>query len=489
VSLGLAANAVPAGTGPLRVVTAAAVQCGVSGSMALLACAVLGQLGDLADQELMARAGLALVCALGLQYAAMGAGRTGWFAVWKNAEAKDLDLVLDWRDHGPQGLWGRRSTQQNLAFHARKLAFLARAWAPPVRVQPGFSFALYLRACLDAVQADLLVMSATSTFLAALLICATVPLWPFAVTMDESTRGELLVLAILVLVFLVVMITLHLQQVVHLLTPPTDSLRLGSVAAPPYLDRPTILGVTKHAQLFFVSPQLLLDTLRAILLVLALCAASCVDRRGWTVYVSLGLCACGAALVPAAAGLLAVSTSIEMLVRTDLVPLSNRAAPKKFGYRRILRLVKVKAAQAAPPCVRVLGEMCASWPPRRREEVEQVLQQRSSAQLTRVEVQGAAHCLGATEARVVDAWFDFLAEDGLLSARAFPLLVAGLDKSEEPLQADAEALFPAQLDAPVLAKAFWDLGLDVHVDACAEILRCLPQQTSAQVVRWLQSFE
>ena len=49
----------------------------------------------------------------------MGAGRTGWFAVWKNAEAKDLDLVLDWRDHGPQGLWGRRSTQQNLAFHAR----------------------------------------------------------------------------------------------------------------------------------------------------------------------------------------------------------------------------------------------------------------------------------------------------------------------------------------------------------------------------------
>merc|ERR1719472_722158 len=121
--------------------------------MALLACAVLGQLGDLADQELMARAGLALVCALGLQYAAMGAGRTGWFAVWKNAEAKDLDLVLDWRDHGPQGLWGRRSTQQNLAFHARKPAFLA-----------------------------------------ALLICATVPLWPFAVTMDESTRGELLVL-------------------------------------------------------------------------------------------------------------------------------------------------------------------------------------------------------------------------------------------------------------------------------------------------------
>ena len=37
--------------------------------MALLACAVLGQLGDLADQELMARAGLALVCALGLQCA------------------------------------------------------------------------------------------------------------------------------------------------------------------------------------------------------------------------------------------------------------------------------------------------------------------------------------------------------------------------------------------------------------------------------------
>merc|ERR1719316_2539397 len=201
-------------------------------------------------------------------------------------------------------------------------------------------------------------MSATSTFLVVLLVCATAPLWPFAALpfLGPDAQRIALLLAVAFVVVLLLAATLHLQHVVALLTPPTDALRLGSVAPPPYLDRPTVLGVTKHAQLFAVSPQLLLDTLRAILLVLALCAASCVDRRGWTVYVSLGLCACGAALVPAAAGLLAVSTSIEMLVRTDLVPLSNRAAPKKAGYRRILRLVKVKAAQAAPPCVRVLGE-------------------------------------------------------------------------------------------------------------------------------------
>merc|ERR1719253_1736846 len=200
--------------------------------MALLACAVLGH-QDPAAPARAARAGLAVVLALGLQYAALAAGRQLWFSGWKAAEAKDLDLVLDWRDHGPQGAWGRRITQQNLAFHARKQAFLGRSWAPPVRgLAPGFSFALYLRASLDAVQADMLVMSAMSTFLTALLVCATVPLWPFALTLDSATRNWVLLLAVSLLVTFLLVATLHLQHVVALLTPPTDALRLGSVAPP-----------------------------------------------------------------------------------------------------------------------------------------------------------------------------------------------------------------------------------------------------------------
>ena len=43
--------------------------------------------------------------------------------------------------------------------------------------------------------------------------------------------------------------------------------------------------------------------------------------------------------------------------------------------------------------------------------------------------------------------------------------------------------------ATELAKAFWDLGLDLHVDACNEMLRCLPEQTSAELLGWLASLD
>ena len=33
------------------------------------------------------------------------------------------------------------------------------------------------------------------------------------------------------------------------------------------------------------------------------------------------------------------------------------------------------------------------------------------------------------------------------------------------------------------------LGLDLHVDACNEMLRCLPEQTSAELLGWLASLD
>lgn len=487
VALGLAGAIVPAGQGPLRVLAAAAVQLFVAAAAALIGASLLHHVGE--DALCAMRTGTFFLAALSIQYCSLAAGRQLWFAGWKNAEAKDLDLVLDWRDHGPGGFLDKRTTQQHLSFHAQRLAFMARPWGRPVRIQPGFSFALYLRGSLDTVLSELLVMSATSTAFTVLLVCASVPLWTFAGVASASTRRLSLLLCVAAVVSCVLAVTLHLRSAVFQLTPHTASLRHNHVSPPPYLDRRSVAGVTKHMQLFKLGPPMLLDMLRASLVALSLAAAVCAETagEGWEGFAALALIACATALLPAAIALMAVSTSVEMLVRHDLLPLCNRSAPKRTGYRRILQLVKVKAVQQSPTCVRQLGEAIASWPPRRRDEVEQVVTTWDS--LGREEAQSGALSLGATEARVVDAWFDFLAEDGVLSQRGLALLMAGIDRSDEPLSADADALFPRTLDAAVLAKAFWDLGLDVHVDACAEILRCLPSPTSGQLVLWLHSFE
>merc|ERR1719271_1157208 len=118
-------------------------------------------------------------------------------------------------------------------------------------------------------------MSATSTFLTALIVCATAPLWPFAALpfLGPTARRLALLLAVALLVVLLLATTVHLQHVVAQLTPPTDSLRLGSVSPPPYLDRAAVPGITKHAALFALSPQILLDGLRASLLALAFAVA------------------------------------------------------------------------------------------------------------------------------------------------------------------------------------------------------------------------
>ena len=44
-------------------------------------------------------------------------------------------------------------------------------------------------------------------------------------------------------------------------------------------------------------------------------------------------------------------------------------------------------------------------------------------------------------------------------------------------------------DATHPGQPIWDLGLDLHVDACNEMLRCLPEQTSAELLGWLASLD
>merc|ERR1719160_707480 len=282
-----------------------------------------------------------------------------------------------------------------------------------------------------------------------------------------------------------VALALHLRAVLTALTPPVGSLRKGAVAPPPYMSAEADLrGGCKQDRLFLLGRQRTLDVFRAALVCLAFLGAACGAAGGWQGAVALLPAACSAAVLAYSIGLYAVSTSLESYPRRELIVGSNRAIPKRAAYRRIVQFVKVKYLQQQ----RRAG---ISWPPRRLAEFEQVSMGLGDS-LSREETLAVVSALGQpSDERVVDLWFDYFAgsRGGIASDRLLELLQC-LDASEEPLQADAQALFPPVLNSGTeLAKAFRDLGLDLHVDACNDMLRCLPEQTSAELLAWLASLD
>jgi hypothetical protein len=325
-------------------------------------------------------------------------------------------------------------------------------------------------------------MSPAAVGIAVCAVAASVPLWP-SVFGVPTVWG--LATAAGVMLLLSVALTLHLRSVLTALTPPVGSLRKGAVAPPPYMSAEANLrSGSKQDRLFVLGRQRTLDVFRATLACLALLGAAGGAAGGWQSAVALLPAVVAAALLAYAIGLYAVTTSLETYARRELIVGSNRAIPKRAAYRRIVQFVKVKFLQQQ----RRPG---TSWPARRLAEFEQVSMGLGDS-LSREEFLAVVSALGQpSDERVVDLWFDYFAgsRGGVASDRLLELLQC-LDASEEPLQADAQALFPPVLNSGTeLAKAFWDLGLDLHVDACNEMLRCLPEQTSAELCAWLASLD
>jgi len=263
------------------------------------------------------------------------------------------------------------------------------------------------------------------------------------------------------------------------------SLRMGAVAPPPYMAAEADLRAgSKQDRLFLLGRQRTLDVFRAALACCALLGAAGGAAGGWQSGVALLPAVVAAAILAYAIGLYAISTSLENYPRRELIAGSNRAIPKRAAYRRIVQFVKVKFLQQQ----RRPG---TSWPPRRLAEFEQICMGLGDT-VGREETGGVIRALGQqSDERAVDLWFEFFAGSrGRITSDQLLELLQSLDATEDPLDPDAQSLFPPVLNsATELAKAFWDLGLDLHVDACNEMLRCLPEQTSAELLGWLASLD
>jgi len=338
------------------------------------------------------------------------------------------------------------------------------------------------------------------------LVGATIPLWPFSFSPSGDVRHWCFAIFTWVLAGTVCGLVVHLKNVKRQLTAPLvlDSLRQEKVSCPPYLEgAPPCDGSTKHTQLFFMGPQFQLDILRAFLMlsvVLTTGAFVSFSEEVWQWYtvmvVLLPLTVLITYLMPTAIGLLTLTTSIELMVRPELIRTSQRASTKKAAYRTVLQHVKIRELQRCDPnALRSQLQMTYDhWPHERRQEAIEWCSLYAPGGTTRHKIGLLCATLGG-DAATARTWFDHLAEGAdFLDERSTGAALCAVERCEDPLESSAVKLFlpeDQQLDKNSLSHAFYKMGLEgLEPNHCAEILKSLPEpRTSVQLISWLQSLE